>query len=153
MSKELSPTWQCYWWFLYTCQLRDESPPFLGSSWFLGNTSIIIECDSYNRYSIYFSLLPTFIVSDKSMFKMTEVVLCLCFDQLSIAGLCSHENLTNWSQFSDQRPFIIYSIFWWRPALQTFWTWHSPRAWGGTRPGCWRCWWSFCPGPPSPWWK
>ena len=45
------------------------------------------------------------------MFKMTEVVLCLCFDQLSIAGLCSHENLTNWSQFSDQRPFIISPYF------------------------------------------
>ena len=45
------------------------------------------------------------------MFKMTEVVLCLCFDQLSIAGLCSHENLTNWSQFSDQGPFIISPYF------------------------------------------
>ena len=50
--------------------------------------------DTHQLNSFTKVLVLTFIVSDKSVLKVTEVVFRFGFDQLSVAGLCSHENLT-----------------------------------------------------------
>ena len=50
--------------------------------------------DTHQLNSFTKVLVLTFIVSDKSVLEMTEVVFRFGFDQLSGAGLCSHENLT-----------------------------------------------------------
>ena len=53
-----------------------------------------IHFDSFDTHQLNsFTKVLTFIVSDKSVLKVTEVVFRFGFDQLSVAGLCSHENL------------------------------------------------------------